>query len=116
MMPVECAKAWWKLDAYFEFLHSLCVGTKKDGVYFDYEPELGTFLDPTLRPILQNYFVTSKLITKLVDTLTKFTSAQFNNSYTLPPFAKAIEVISTLIRKQPLVRYQYGLGEHNTHH
>lgn len=45
-MPVECAKAWWKLDAYFDFLYNMCVGTKKDGVDFDYAPELGTYLDP----------------------------------------------------------------------
>ena len=55
-------------------------------------------------------------MTKLVDTLTKFTSAQFNNSYMIPPFGKAVDVISTLIRKQPLLRYQYHMGEHNTHH
>lgn len=60
------------------------------------------------------YFLNMKIVSRLIDLITRYVDS--NYAYEKPPFTPVVELISYLVRHQPVYLYKYKLGEQNQDH
>ena len=54
------------------------------------------------------YFNDQEIVSKIVDLISRY--QEDFNSFASPPFGAAIEIISFMVRQQPIINYKFGAG------